>query len=141
MHDRILVPTDGSEITATALERALDIVDEAGEIHVLYVVDLGAVRTIEISVDDIRETLTTQGRGIVDRLADDVRSAGFDAVSVVVEGVPHVEIGAYASDADVDLIVMGAHGRSQRERLLVGSVTERVVQAAEHPVLVVPPQK
>src|SRR5258708_4788097 len=54
---------------------------------------------------------------------------------VFLEGDPGAEIVRYATDAAIDLIVMGTHGRSGLERLLVGSVTERVMREAPCSVL------
>jgi nucleotide-binding universal stress UspA family protein len=56
---------------------------------------------------------------------------------VFLEGDPATEIVRYASDAGIDLIVMGTHGRSGMERLLVGSVTERVMREAPCSVMAV----
>ena len=76
-------------------------------------------------------------------MADQLRElAHDDAVRCVVvtetrEGVPHDTILEYAEEADVDVVVMGTHGRSGLDRYLLGSVTERVVRSAEVPVLTV----
>jgi nucleotide-binding universal stress UspA family protein len=56
---------------------------------------------------------------------------------VFLEGDPAAEIVRYARDAAIDLIVMGTHGRTGLERLLMGSVTERVMREAACSVLVV----
>ena len=56
---------------------------------------------------------------------------------VFVEGDPATEIVRYASDAGIDLIVMGTHGRTGLERLLMGSVAEKVMRDAHCSVLVV----
>ena len=56
---------------------------------------------------------------------------------VFLEGDPATEIVRYANDAGMDLIVMGTHGRSGLERLLVGSVTEKVMREAPCSVLAV----
>ena len=50
---------------------------------------------------------------------------------------PAAAIATYAKSADIDLIVLGTHGRSAVEQLLVGSVAERVVRTAPCPVLTV----
>jgi nucleotide-binding universal stress UspA family protein len=52
-------------------------------------------------------------------------------------GVPFVEIIRYARESGMDLIVMGAHGRTGLGHLLIGSVTERVVRKSSCPVLTV----
>jgi len=54
---------------------------------------------------------------------------------VLLEGDPAMEIVRFAGDAGIDLIVMGTHGRSGLERLLVGSVTEKVMREANCSVL------
>jgi nucleotide-binding universal stress UspA family protein len=56
---------------------------------------------------------------------------------VFLEGDPATEIVRYARDADVDRIVMGTHGRTGTERLLMGSVAEKVLRDAPCSVLVV----
>ncbi len=54
-------------------------------------------------------------------------------------GPPEVAIVAFASATDVDLVVMGTHGRVDREHMLTGSVAEGVVRSAACPVLTVRP--
>jgi nucleotide-binding universal stress UspA family protein len=56
---------------------------------------------------------------------------------VFLEGDPATEIVQYSADAGIDLIVMGTHGRTGLERLLMGSVAERVMREAHCSVLVV----
>ena len=56
---------------------------------------------------------------------------------VLLQGDPATEIIRYADDAGIDLIVMGTHGRTGTERLLMGSVTEQVMRGAKCSVLVV----
>jgi nucleotide-binding universal stress UspA family protein len=65
--------------------------------------------------------------------------AGVRVDPVTIDGAPAKEILAYALRAPADLIVMGTHGTSGFERLLLGSVAERVLRRARCPVLTVPP--
>ncbi len=58
----------------------------------------------------------------------------------VTDGVPHRRILQYASALPADLIVLGTHGRSGVERMLMGSVAEKILRKAECPVLTVPPK-
>jgi len=62
---------------------------------------------------------------------------GIPVHHVILEGDPAAEIVRYAADAMIDLIVMGTHGRSGLERLLMGSVAEKVMRDATCSVLVV----
>jgi nucleotide-binding universal stress UspA family protein len=68
----------------------------------------------------------------VDAWADDV-----DVERVLLEGAPSTAIVDYATDEACDLIVMGTHGRGGIDRLLLGSVAERVVRTSSVPVLTV----
>jgi nucleotide-binding universal stress UspA family protein len=54
------------------------------------------------------------------------------------EGNPHEEILEYVSEHGIDVVVVGSHGRSGIDRLVVGSVAERVVRLSPVPVLTVP---
>jgi nucleotide-binding universal stress UspA family protein len=58
-------------------------------------------------------------------------------VTQVVEGNPSEEILAYATEHGIDLITMGTHGRSGLDRVVMGSVAERVVRRSSVPVLTV----
>ncbi|MFB6217087.1 MAG: universal stress protein, partial [Candidatus Aenigmatarchaeota archaeon] len=61
-----------------------------------------------------------------------------ETVTKVVSGVPHSEIKRYVEDNDIDLITMGSHGRSGLDRLLIGSVAEKVIRTTDIPVMTVP---
>lgn len=59
----------------------------------------------------------------------------------VVEGIPHRAIVERSKKGDVDLVIMASHGYSGVERLLLGSITEKVLHQIEVPILVVPPSR
>ena len=65
-----------------------------------------------------------------------VTAVGLDGDIVVVHGVPFHEIVETAKTQKVDLIVMGTHGRTGLQHVLLGSVAEKVVRLAPCPVLV-----
>lgn len=75
------------------------------------------------------------GRRIVESVADSV--TGVPVETAVLSGQPHKRIRDYADEHDVDLIVMGTHGRTGVDRYLLGSVTEKVVRTADQPVLTI----
>jgi nucleotide-binding universal stress UspA family protein len=147
MYERILVPTDGSDVSEQAVEYAVDLAATYGaEIHALYVVDIDAVNfglgTEQVDrirqgrfgeMDELRER-ATDATGVV------VRAAAERGVPVVEEigvGHPNGVITDYADAHDVDAIVMGSHGRSGITRALLGSVTEQVLRSTHRPVLVI----
>lgn len=140
MYDSILLPTDGSDGAAEALEHAIGAADAYGaDLHVISVIDRRVVLAAE---QDEKESVETELRddaaAAVDELATRAREEGLDVTTATPEGVPHREILAYAEEAGIELLVLGTHGRTGREkRLNLGSTTERVVKAADRPLLVV----
>jgi nucleotide-binding universal stress UspA family protein len=140
MYDDILVPTDGSAGTDETLTHALDIATQRGAtIHALSVVD----RRVYLSADrdqqdTILEGMTESAEEAVGAIEERTAEAGVETVTAVRDGVPHSEILRYADEEGVDLIVIGTHGRTGRDKLVnMGSVTERVVENAAQPVLVI----
>ena len=143
MYDRILVPTDGSDVAEAAAAHAVALAADSGaEVHVLYVVDadaIGLVRPSQLDADELASSMEAEGETVVASVAAAAEDAGVEAVTAIRAGVPDEEITDYATEADVDLVVMGTHGRSGLGRFLLGSVTERVVRGSRVPVLAVPP--
>ncbi|WP_380676021.1 universal stress protein [Salinigranum sp. GCM10025319] len=140
MYDDILVPTDGSAGTDEALTHALDIAGQRGSrVHALSVVDRRIYLSAERDQQDaILESLNDSAEEAVAAVRDRAADAGVETVTAVRDGVPHSEILDYADEEGVDLIVIGTHGRTGRDKIVnMGSVTERVVENAGQPVLVV----
>ncbi|WP_251330322.1 universal stress protein [Haloplanus pelagicus] len=139
MYDAILVPTDGSDGVDRTLDHALEMArNHDATVHALYVVD----RRFELAADEDREALidrlTDRGENAVAAVAERAADADLDAVTEIREGIPYKAILGYAEETDVDAVVMGTHGRTGRDRLAhLGSVTDRVVENATVPVLVV----
>jgi len=140
MYDAVLLPTDGSEGTRTAVEHAIDHAKRYdAALHAIYVVDarIGVAR--ETTPDDIFEELEEQGRQAIEEVHTKARAADVETIEgVVARGDPHQAILDYVAAEDIDLIVMGTHGRTGLDHYLVGSVTEKVVRLADVPVMTVP---
>ena len=151
MYDDILYPTDGSagsEAAAAhvgALASAFD-----ATVHVLHVVDTreGGLGMSGAFVHEDSQAMSgvSPETGYIGRHeevdADEIEAAAGSAEEVsmttaVEMGTPHSAILQYADDHDVDLVVMGTHGRTGVERYLLGSVTEKVVRLADAPVVTV----
>lgn len=140
MYDDILVPTDGSDGNDRTLDHAVEIGNgHDATIHGLYVVDKRVYRAAdEEAKDDVMASLTEEGEAAVEHVHDRGEAAGLDTVTAIETGVPYKEILSYAEEQGIDLITMGTHGRTGRDRVAnLGSVTDRVVQNIEQPVLVV----
>ena len=134
---KILVPTDFSELATAALRRAGELAAKEGaELIALYADTFeppveftsrdiaGVVSSIEKSRQLAHDELE---RCIGQNVPSTVKT-----LAVVIEDLPVPAIIGYAKRNDIDLIVMGTHGRTGLGRLLMGSVAERVV--AESPV-------
>jgi len=139
MYDRILVPTDGSPSMQSVVDHARELAAiHDAELHGLYVVDTGSFATlpVEMTWDGMREMLREEGEMAVSEFAE---LAGDTPVETAIrDGNPSDEIIDYAQERDCDAVVMGTHGRGGIDRLLLGSVAERVVRAAPMPVVTVP---
>jgi nucleotide-binding universal stress UspA family protein len=139
MYDTILVPTDGSDGTATVLDHALSIAGDDAAIHGLYVVDRRRYTAAPSdSTEAVKTALREEGETALASLRDAVDDAGLSAVTALEDGIPHRAILDYAGEHDADLIVIGTHGRTGPDRLVnLGSTTDRVVKNGDVPVLVV----
>lgn len=140
MYDSILLPTDGSERAAEALDHAIGAVDAYdAELHVISVVDRRVILAADLDdKESVNQELSDEADAAVDQLSRRATEAGIDITTATPEGVPYREIQSYAADEDIDLIVLGTHGRTGREkRLNLGSTTERIVKASDRPMLVV----
>lgn len=141
----ILLPTDGTD--EEAVRHAVAMADRFGAtLHVLNVVDLQAAGGLFDAGGlerEFVERLENIGREVVTATAADVeaQSPSLD-VRTVVERSTHyrgvvIGIREYIAANDVDLVVMGSHGRSTVGRGLVGSITSSVLRSVDVPVLVV----
>jgi nucleotide-binding universal stress UspA family protein len=77
----------------------------------------------------------------IQELAKRMRKAGVDTTALLVHGATVETILKEASDLEVDMIVVGSHGRGAMYQLLVGSVSEAVLHKSRFPILVVPTYK
>lgn len=140
MYGRILVPTDGSPGVERAVEHAIDLASVHGAtLHAVYVVNTATFATLpmETSWEGVGSMLRDDGEAALKRVAEMAGEAGVDVDTHIIEGSPSREIVRFAEECEVDCIVMGTHGRGGIDRLLLGSVAERVVRAAGVPVTTV----
>lgn len=138
MYDNILFPTDGSAGADAALDHAIDHGKRYdATLHVLYVVE-NEPPVADAEPATVLESLEEEGEQIMQAARSRAKGAGVESIrGAVVNGTPHEQILEYTDAKDIDLIVMGTHGRGGVERYLLGSVAENVVRTADCPVLTV----
>lgn len=140
--DHLLVPTDGSQGSLLAGRLAVDLLrGGSGRLTLLYVVDRAVLNELrrfgERSEGEVESELREHGRRYLDLLRRQAADAAIAVETVEREGDPFEEIVALARERGVDLIVMGHVGQRGTRRVLLGSVTQRVLDFAHCPVLVV----
>lgn len=147
---KVLLATDGS---GSAQRAALFLRDLAAgatrqaEVIVLYVVrppgywfmsnEAGMMSGAEV-IGQLLETAREEGKHILQRFAGIFTAAGIATRGLIAEGDPASEIVRIAAEEEVQLIVMGSRGMGAIRGLLLGSVTDRVLQRGAIPTLVVP---
>ena len=139
---KILHPTDFSECAAQAQTTAVDLAGKLGaEIVLLQVlVETPLYGESVLNMPKVQSVYDAQRRWAEETLearVGDLRQRGMKASWRVQVGVPFEEIVKVATEEPADMIVMGTHGRSGLNRVLLGSVAERVIRLAPCPVLTV----
>lgn len=145
MYQRILVATDGSDLSRTAVNSAIELAAAiSAELVALYVVPCYPISYFEggitISVEDIARTekqWSDKGQAVVDAVQAQAQAQGVTAKAAVVQSDLVAEsIMAAANKHECDLVVMASHGRKGIKRVLLGSETQHVLTHSTVPVLV-----
>lgn len=144
MFKRILVPIDGSAAAQSAVQQAVKLASEEAKMRLIYVVEeshsLDLIGYGAIDYSALLEALRQTGKRALATAADEALKSGFTVETELLdapgERISSV-IGGEADKWNADLIVIGTHGRSGLNRLLLGSVAEEVVRSASVPVLMV----
>ncbi len=135
-----LVPIDFSEYADHALEYAMTLAGKLDAritlLHVLQSVALGGADMGVTLPYSYLETLEAEIRSTLESYRTRITAAGLEGTAVLVHGAPFHEIIEIAKAQQVDLIIMGTHGRTGFGHLFLGSVAEKVVRLAPCPVLV-----
>lgn len=135
---RILLATDLSPASAGASLQALDLAHDLGsELLIVSVIDLGSLRMpggrFGLRIDQVRGGREEAAQELVSRGRGDGVRVNF----LIWEGDPGESIVDAARSEQVDLVVVGSHGRGGVGRFFIGSVSDYVVRNAPCPVLVV----
>jgi nucleotide-binding universal stress UspA family protein len=141
---KVLVPTDFSDSARKALVYGVSFAKEYGsEVVLLHVVETLAVGyasdLFPVPMAEVFQEISGYARKELGELAAEARAKGVGVRELVVQGKPSAEILRVAKEQDVDMIVLGTHGKGVLDQALFGSTTERVVRKAPCPVLTVRP--
>ncbi len=139
---RILFPTDFSEGALNALPYAIDLAKSYGaKLHLLHVVyDIATASGLHVphvSVDEMYKELDASAQKELEKFGATAKKDIKDVEYTVIRGIPYEEILKFAKEKNIDLIIIGTHGRKGFDRVLFGSTAERVVRNASCPVLTV----
>jgi universal stress protein A len=140
---RILVPTDFGPASALALEFARVLASDAGSaVHVLHavttVVPVGEIPPVvgaDLNTATVTLDLEAQARTRLHAMVTGHGDGGIEVVTTTMSAAESIV--AYAAEQNIDLIVIGTHGRASVAQYLLGSVTDRVIRTAPCPVLTV----
>jgi len=141
MFKRIVVAYDGSDHAMKALITAIELAKAFNsKLDVVEVVDTAALLGMGFAPipSEVIAQIYNKAQNDVEQAKKKAQEAGVkDVTSQVLEGDPATSLIEYASRNGADLIVMGSRGLSTFKRLVLGSVSSKVVQESRVPVLVV----
>jgi len=142
MFRKILYPTDFSDVSYKAFDYVKQLKDVGTEeVVVLHVIDTRSFSIPEIYAkvelsgleNKVEEEATEEANEMVKTLND----IGLRASVRIERGIPFKEILRVENEEDISLIIIGSHGKSNVEEMLLGSVSEKVIRKAKSPVFVV----
>ena len=135
---RILVPTDFSETSQVAVKYGIALARAfKAQLYLLHVPERGEVSGVEHPIG-LADTMDQNPAGEqLSTVLTEEEMAELRPERIVRNGKPYNEIVRYSQENDIDLIVMGTHGREGVARVLIGSVAETVVRRSPCPVLTV----
>ena len=136
----ILVPTDLSEYADYALDYAIELAQTLqARLTLLHIIHLTPLAMGDIGASGLvpyLDEMEADAQQRLQALLNRVHQEGLQGETAVVQGVPFQSIVDMAGNENVDMIVMGTHGRTGLTHALMGSVAEKVVRLAPCPVLV-----
>ncbi len=144
---KIIVPTDFSKLSFSALEYALDLAERMdATIHLTYVLEKTppflAIRSIDVSEEDVMRHMEEEAHKQLFKTASEFRmESNAKIIEVLRKGNDYEEIVNYSKEINCDLIVIATHGRTGVLHTLLGSVAEKVIRYAKCPVLVITPEE
>lgn len=146
MYKNVLVPLDGSAISEEALLETRLLLDKGARITLVTAVDVPELPAhgfdmyggVVLSDSETQRQMEEWAKGYLENTASALMAEGYTVKQIIEIGDPSKVIADTAAHEQCDCIVMTTHGRSGVSRWLFGSVTNKVLNIAACPVLVVP---
>ena len=137
MIKNILVPVDGSDGSDKAVAQAISMAEIYGaKLNFLYVANINQLAINAALSQAILEAVTKAGKTILDR-AENMVPSGIEKESFSETGSPAAVILEFEGNLNADLIVMGSRGLGIVKGILLGSVSQYVIERSKCPVLVI----
>jgi nucleotide-binding universal stress UspA family protein len=141
-YKRILIGTDGGELMGPVYDHCayMALLADA-TIHAVYVLDTWFTKYPDTrGMESMRYNLLSKGKEIIADAKKELTGRGVKGERVftkLLEGSPAERLVEYAESHGIDLIMMGAHARQGLNRLIIGSVTDKIIREAKVPVVIV----
>jgi len=144
--NRILFPVDLSESSTKIVPYVQTVAQKFGaKIHILFAARVfdhfTSIYVPHPSINKFEKELIDGAEKRLYEFKDEHFGEFPEAKTVVVAGDPSEEIIDYIQEHKIDLVIMGTHGRKGMDKIIFGSVAERVVKTSPVPVMVVNPYK
>lgn len=137
----ILLPLDGSETSAHALDYAIYLAKQTGAtIHAVNCYEL-LDSTMEISgvfAKEVIKSVEKHAADVLEKAAHLIKTEGVKFTTKAIMGSPGKVLSNLAKTKEFDIIIMGSRGHSDVSGLFLGSVTHKVLNTIYCPVMVVP---
>lgn len=130
MFKKIMIPTDGSEYAERAVKVGLSLARELGSrVVALHVLDEKLMLPFEV--------LEEEGQDILEQVRKEGQEINVPVDTMMLFGNPRRDMAKIVTKSEVDLVIIGTHGRTGVEKLLMGSVAENALRTVPVPVMLV----
>jgi nucleotide-binding universal stress UspA family protein len=125
-----MVPSDGSKFAQKAEDMAIDLAEKIGSTVV-------AVHIIDEKLIYPFDVMEEEGNEILSKITEKGKAKDVKVDEVLIFGNPRHDMKKIAEKSHSDLVIIGSHGRSGLEKILMGSVAENALKTVDVPVLLV----
>jgi nucleotide-binding universal stress UspA family protein len=130
MFERVMVPTDGSEFAARSEDIAIEIAKKFNStLVIVHVIDDKLIYPFEVLEDE--------GKSILKKVREKAEKEELTIEEVLLVGSPTHDMEKIVKKTESDLVVIGTHGKTGLEKLILGSVAESALKTVKAPVLLV----